>query len=160
MGLVKLVKLNSKQNYQKLANTVPQAERRAIDAERDTDAMKKAEYMADHVGEEFDAVVSSVTKFGMFVELPNTVEGLIHISEINDDYYVFVEKQMALVGRKTKQTYRIGQPIRVKLVNVNAEQKEIDFKLLSLGEAPKTDLLEGVELPEMPPRKKFDRKKW
>ena len=135
-----------------------QAERRAIDAERDTDAMKKAEYMADHVGEEFDAVVSSVTKFGMFVELPNTVEGLIHISEINDDYYVFVEKQMALVGRKTKQTYRIGQPIRVKLVNVNAEQKEIDFKLLSLGEAPKTDLLEGVELPEMPPRKKFDRK--
>ncbi len=89
----------------------------------------------------------------MFVELPNTVEGLIHISEINDDYYVFVEKQMALVGRKTKQTYRIGQPIRVKLVNVNAEQKEIDFKLLSLGEAPKTDLLEGVELPEMPPRK-------
>ncbi len=62
--------------------------------------------MADHVGEEFDAVVSSVTKFGMFVELPNTVEGLIHISEINDDYYVFVEKQMALVGRKTKQTYR------------------------------------------------------
>ena len=135
-----------------------QAERRASDAERDTDAMKKAEYMADHVGEEFDAVVSSVTKFGMFVELPNTVEGLIHISEINDDYYVFVEKQMALVGRKTKQTYRIGQPIRVKLVNVNAEQKEIDFKLLSLGEAPKTDLLEGVELPEMPPRKKFDRK--
>ncbi len=135
-----------------------QAERRAIDAERDTDAMKKAEYMVDHVGEEFDAVVSSVTKFGMFVELPNTVEGLIHISEINDDYYVFVEKQMALVGRKTKQTYRIGQPIRVKLVNVNAEQKEIDFKLLSLGEAPKTDLLEGVELPEMPPRKKFDRK--
>ncbi len=135
-----------------------QAERRAIDAERDTDAMKKAEYMVDHVGEEFDAVVSSVTKFGMFVELPNTVEGLIHISEINDDYYVFVEKQMALVGRKTKQTYRIGQPIRVKLVNVNAEQKEIDFKLLSLGEAPKTDILEGVELPEMPPRKKFDRK--
>ena len=135
-----------------------QAERRAIDAERDTDAMKKAEYMADHVGEEFDAVVSSVTKFGMFVELPNTVEGLIHISEINDDYYIFVEKQMALVGRKTKQTYRIGQPIRVKLVNVNAEQKEIDFKLLSLGKAPKSDLLEGVELPEMPPKRKFDRK--
>lgn len=134
-----------------------QAERRAIDAERDTDAMKKAEYMADHVGEEFDAVVSSVTKFGMFVELPNTVEGLIHISEINDDYYVFLEKQMALVGRKTKQTYRIGQPIRVKLVNVNAEQKEIDFKLISLGEAPKTDLLDGVELPEMP-KKKFDRR--
>lgn len=157
-GLGEASQAKSQAELPEVSQHSSQAERRAIDAERDTDAMKKAEYMADHVGEEFDAVVSSVTKFGMFVELPNTVEGLIHISEINDDYYVFVEKQMALVGRKTKQTYRIGQPIRVKLVNVNAEQKEIDFKLLSLGEAPKTDLLEGVELPEMPPRKKFDRK--
>ena len=74
--------------------------------------------MADHVGEEFDAMVSSVTKFGMFVELDNTVEGLIHISEIGDDYYVFVEKHMALVGRNKHKTYRIGQPVRVKLLDV------------------------------------------
>lgn len=113
-----------------VATHCSQMERRAIDAERDTDAMKKAEYMADHVGEEFDAMVSSVTKFGMFVELDNTVEGLIHISEIGDDYYVFVEKHMALVGRNKHKTYRIGQPVRVKLLDVNVEQKEINFKPL------------------------------
>jgi RNAse R (EC 3.1.-.-) len=118
-------------------------ERRAIDAERDTDAMKKAEYMADHVGEEFDAVVSSVTKFGMFVSLQNTVEGLIHISEMKDDYYEYLEKQMALVGRHTKRTYRIGQPIKVKVINVNVDQKEIDFTLLNPENTPKTDLLKN-----------------
>lgn len=131
-----------------------QMERRAIDAERDTDAMKKAEFMADHVGEEFDAVVSSVTKFGMFVSLPNTVEGLIHISEIKGDYFEFVEKHLALVGRKTKRTYRIGQPIRVKLTNVNVEQKEIDFALLNPQNAPTSNLLDGVKLPELKRNKK------
>lgn len=140
-----------------VATHCSQMERRAIDAERDTDAMKKAEYMADHVGEEFDAMVSSVTKFGMFVELDNTVEGLIHISEIGDDYYVFVEKHMALVGRNKHKTYRIGQPVRVKLLDVNVEQKEINFKLLDLDKAPTSDLLEGVELPELPPRRQGNR---
>ncbi|MGX5377858.1 ribonuclease R [Ligilactobacillus sp. LYQ135] len=131
-------------------------ERRAIDAERETDDLKKAEYMADHVGEEFDAVVSSVTKFGMFISLPNTVEGLIHISEMKDDFYVFVEKQMALVGRRYKRTFRIGQPVRVKLMDVNVELHEVNFKLLNPKDAPKTDLLEGVELPEF--KKNFNRK--
>ena len=131
-------------------------ERRAIDAERDTDAMKKAEYMADHVGEEFDAVVSSVTKFGMFIALPNTVEGLIHISELQGDFYVFLEKQLALVGRRTKRTFRIGQSVRVKLTNVNVEQKEIDFSLLDADKAPQTNLLDGVELPAEPKRR-FNR---
>lgn len=125
-----------------------ETERRGVDAERDTDAMKKAEFMADRIGEEFDAVVSSVTKFGMFIALPNTVEGLIHISQIEDDYYEYLEKQMALVGRRTKQTYRIGQPVRVKLINVNVEQKEIDFTLADPGHAPKTDLLKDVKLPD------------
>ncbi|MCP0886334.1 ribonuclease R [Ligilactobacillus sp. WILCCON 0076] len=131
-----------------IATHSSEMERRAIDAERDTDAMKKAEYMADHVGEEFDAVVSSVTKFGMFISLPNTVEGLLHISELHDDFYVFLEKQMALVGRRTKRTYRIGQPVRVKLNNVNVEQKEIDFSLLDAQNTPVTDLLDNVELPD------------
>ena len=134
-----------------------QMERRAIDAERDTDAMKKAEFMANHVGEEFDAVVSSVTKFGMFVSLPNTVEGLIHISEIKGDYFEFVEKHLALVGRKTKRTYRIGQEIRVKLTNVNVDQKEIDFSLLHPENAPTSNLLDGVKLPEIR-RNKRDNK--
>lgn len=118
-----------------------QMERRAVDTERDTDAMKKAEYMADHVGDEFEAVVSSVTKFGMFVALPNTVEGLVHINEMHDDFYEFLEKQMALVGRKTKRTYRIGQPIKVKLLSVDVDQKEVNFKIMNPQAAPKTDLL-------------------
>lgn len=130
-------------------------ERRAIDAERETDDLKKAEYMADHVGEEFDAVVSSVTKFGMFIALPNTVEGLIHISELKDDFYIFVEKQMALVGRRYKRTFKIGQSVRVKLMDVNVELREINFKLLNPKDAPKSDLLKDVKLPE--PRKRFDR---
>lgn len=131
-------------------------ERRAIDAERDTDDLKKAEYMADHIGEEFDAVVSSVMKFGMFISLPNTVEGLIHISEMKDDYYVYVEKQMALVGRRSKRTFRIGQTVRVKLIDVNVELHEVNFKLLNPKDAPKTDLLEGVELPDV--KKSFNRR--
>ncbi|MFC6274912.1 ribonuclease R [Levilactobacillus tangyuanensis] len=118
-----------------------EAERRAIDAERDTNDMKMAEYMADHVGEEFDAVVASVMKFGMFVELPNTIEGLIHISRMQDDYYEYVEKYMALVGRNTRRTYKIGQAIRVKVIHVDKEQSEIDFELLNPEAAPVSDLL-------------------
>ncbi|KRL95438.1 ribonuclease R [Levilactobacillus hammesii] len=118
-----------------------EAERRAIDAERDTNDMKMAEYMADHVGEEFDAVVSSVMKFGMFVELPNTIEGLIHISRMQDDYYEYVEKYLALVGRNTRRTYKIGQAIRVKVIHVDKEQSEIDFELLNPEDAPVSDLL-------------------
>lgn len=89
----------------------------------------------------------------MFVELPNTVEGLIHISQLDDDYYVFVEKHMALVGTRSKRTYRIGQPIKVKLVNVNAEQKEIDFKLLEMKKAPKSDLLKDIDPKDLPTRR-------
>ncbi|MGV7309180.1 S1 RNA-binding domain-containing protein, partial [Mycobacterium kansasii] len=92
------------------------------------------------VGEEFDAVVSSVMKFGMFVELPNTIEGLIHISRMQDDYYEYVEKYMALVGRNTRRTYRIGQEIRVKVIHVDKEQSEIDFELLNPEAAPVSDL--------------------
>ncbi|VDG17894.1 ribonuclease R [Lactiplantibacillus mudanjiangensis] len=128
-------------NLPNIAETTSSNERRGIDTERDVDSMKKAEYMADHVGEHFDAVVDSVMKFGLFVELENTVEGLVHISVMDDDYYEYVEKQLALVGRKTKRTFRIGQPVKVELLRVDKDQREIDFKLLNPEEAPKTDLL-------------------
>lgn len=118
-------------------------ERRGIDTERDVDSMKKAEYMEDHVGETFEAVVSSVMKFGLFVELPNTVEGLIHISAMNDDYYEYVEKQMALVGRSNHHIFRIGQPVKVKLLRVDKDQREVDFELVNPEEAPVTKLRVG-----------------
>lgn len=116
------------------------AERRGIDTERDVDSMKKAEYMEDHVGETFDAVVSSVMKFGLFVALPNTVEGLIHISVMQDDYYEYLEKHMALVGRKYHRIFTIGQPIKVKLLRVDKDQREVDFELVDPKSAPTTKL--------------------
>lgn len=115
-------------------------ERRGIDTERDVDSMKKAEYMEDHVGETFDAIVSSVMKFGLFVQLPNTVEGLVHISAMNDDYYEYVEKQLALVGRSHHHIFRIGQPVKVKLLRVDKDQREVDFELVNPEDAPVTKL--------------------
>ncbi|PWF99450.1 ribonuclease R [Levilactobacillus bambusae] len=135
----------SKEKYADLLDEIAShsstCERRSIDAERDTNSMKMAEYMADHVGEEFDAVVSSVMKFGLFIELPNTIEGLVHISRMKDDYYEYVEKYMALVGRNTRRTYRIGQPIRVKVIHVDKEQSQIDFDIVNPQDAPKSEYL-------------------
>ena len=96
--------------------------------------------MEDHVGETFDAIVSSVMKFGLFVQLPNTVEGLVHISAMNDDYYEYVEKQMALVGRSHHHIFRIGQPVKVKLLRVDKDQREVDFELVNPEDAPVTKL--------------------
>ncbi len=124
-----------------IATTTSEYERRAVDAERDTDSMKKAEYMNDHIGEEFDGVVSSVMKFGLFVELPNTVEGLVHISRMNDDYYQYVEQFMSLVGRNTRRTYKMGQPIRVKVVNVDVKQSAVDFDVVDPEKTPQSNML-------------------
>ena len=115
-------------------------ERRGIDTERDVDSLKKAEYMEDHVGETFDAVVSSVMKFGLFVSLPNTVEGLIHISVMKDDFYEYVEKHMALVGRSHHHIFQIGQPVKVKLLRVDKDLREVDIELVNPREAPVTKL--------------------
>lgn len=111
-----------------IASHSSKMERRAVDAERETDAMKKAEYMMPYVGQTFKGVISSVVKFGLFVELPNTVEGLVHINSLND-YFEFHENQMILVGRRSGVTFTIGQEIEVKLVRADAETREIDFEL-------------------------------
>lgn len=105
-------------------------ERRAVDAERETDDLKKAEYMEDKIGEEFDGVISSVTNFGMFVELENTVEGLIHVSFLTDDYYHFDERAYALIGERTANVYRIGDEVRIKVVNVDLEEYTVDFEIV------------------------------
>ena len=78
--------------YLKLLNIHQKWERRAVDAERETDELKKTEYMEDKIGEEFDGIISSVTNFGLFVELPNTIEGLVHVSYLTDDYYHYDER--------------------------------------------------------------------
>ena len=105
-------------------------ERIAIDLERDVLDMKKAEYMAQFIDETFEGTISSVTSFGMYVSLPNTVEGLIHISELDDDYYVFNETLLTLEGEQTKQSYRIGDTVNIKVTSVNISEGEIDFSLV------------------------------
>ena len=102
-------------------------ERRADEAERETDKLKKVQYMEQFIGQEFEGVISSVTSWGFYVELPNTVEGLVHISELRDDYYVFLEERYELSGEMTGKTYKLGQTIRVQLTGCDRFSKTIDF---------------------------------
>ena len=112
-----------------VADQTSTQERVSIDTEREVNDLKMTEYMADQVGEHFDAVVSSVTSFGMFIQLPNTVEGLVHISNLTDDFYSFDEKTLTLTGRGTHKKYKIGMPIKVTLINANVEQHQLDFEI-------------------------------
>ncbi|WP_394992071.1 ribonuclease R [Streptococcus alactolyticus] len=112
-----------------LATSSSTLERRAIDAERVVEAMKKAEYMEEYVGEEFEGVVSSVVKFGLFIELPNTIEGLIHITTL-PEFYNYNERTMMLQGEKSGKVFRVGQPIKIKLVRADKETGDIDFEYL------------------------------
>ncbi|UFT98453.1 ribonuclease R [Radiobacillus kanasensis] len=128
-----------------IAKHASEKERAAVDAERETDDLKKAEFMADKIGEEFDGVISSVTNFGLFVELPNTVEGLVHVSYLTDDYYHFDERSYAMIGERTGNIFRIGDEITVKVANVNIEERVVDFEIV--GMKPKQ------------PRERLDRPK-
>lgn len=119
-----------------IAEHASKMERRAIDAERQVEAMKKAEYMQDKIGEEFDGTITSVTSFGFFVGLDNTVEGLVSIQSLKDDYYEFVQHYLALVGKRTQHTYRIGQKVRIRVEKVNIEEKTIDFEIVEAYEMP------------------------
>lgn len=114
-----------------LAESSSNAEMIAVDLERDVDDMKKAEYMASHIGETFEGIISSVTRFGFFVELENTVEGLVHISELKDDYYHFDEFKNRLVGERGNQSYGLLEPVKIKVVNVNKVEGTIDFGVVS-----------------------------
>ncbi|GAA0102233.1 ribonuclease R [Paraclostridium bifermentans] len=105
-------------------------EREAELAERDVKDIYKARYMEDRVGEEFVGIVSSVTSFGMFIELDNTVEGLVRLADMSDDYYIFDENTFTILGERTKKLYRIGDVVKIKVEKVNVDFKEIDFKLL------------------------------
>ncbi|QIL46683.1 ribonuclease R [Vagococcus coleopterorum] len=121
-----------------IATHSSQMERRAVEAERDTNALKKAEFMVDKVGLEFEGVIGSVTKFGMFIELPNTVEGLIHVNQL-PEYFHFVESHLALVGERTGTTYKIGQKVVIKVTKADPATREVDFELVSVEELPESD---------------------
>lgn len=107
-------------------------ERRAVSAERETDELKKSEYMLSKLGETFKGVITSVTNFGMFVQLENSVEGLVHISNMNDDYYEFLERDMLMVGQRTGMVFRIGgEVVEIKVIGSDTDNYKIDFELVA-----------------------------
>jgi ribonuclease R len=108
-----------------------QMEQRAMEAERDSVRVMQVEYMKRHLGEEFHAVISGVTHFGIFVEVTDLlVEGLIRVRDLEDDYYVFDEKNYAFIGRRHRKRYRLGDKVRVQVVRVDPEEREIDFAMV------------------------------
>ncbi|WP_010647482.1 ribonuclease R [Oceanobacillus massiliensis] len=148
-----------KDKLPEIARHTSERERRAVDAERDTDDLKKAEFMKDKIGEEYKGVISSVTNFGMFIELENTIEGLVHVSYLTDDYYHFDERSHALIGERTANIYRIGEEVEVKVVGVNTDEYTVDFELAGV---PKTRNKRRNNLPKkdfQPNRSKSKKKK-
>lgn len=105
-------------------------ERVADNIEREVKKMKKAEYMTEHIGETFDGKISGVTGFGFFVELPNTVEGLVKMTALNDDYYIYDEGLHRLVGQRFGKIYELGQPVKVKTVGADAAARQVDFEVI------------------------------
>lgn len=104
-------------------------EQEAQNCERDVDKMKKAEYMMDHIGEVYDGIISGVVEFGFFVELENTIEGLVKAESIKGDYYVFDNDLMALIGKKSKKKYSFGDKVKVKVIRADKDRSEIDFEI-------------------------------
>lgn len=119
-------------------------ERLAEQAERDADDMKKAEYMVTHVGETYTGVISSVTSFGFFVELENTIEGLVRLADLSDDYYYYAEDLMQLIGEHTRKTFRMGDVVKVLVRRVDVDLREIDFGFIEVVEAQ--ELKESIEI--------------
>lgn len=110
-----------------IARLCSERERAADEAERETEDMKKVEFMKDRVGEVFDAIIANVTSFGMFVELENTIEGLVRVSSMDDDYYIFDDAHFCLIGERTKKRYRIGDQLRVLLTRADIATRQLDF---------------------------------
>lgn len=140
-------------------------ERVAIEAERETADMKKIEYMARSVGEEFEGIISGVTAFGVFVELDNGVEGLVHVSTMVNDYYAYVEERFAMVGERTGTVYRLGDSVEVILEKANVEERTLDFVLKGNGayhpksQEEETQGKEARPKDSLPPEKKKSRSK-
>ena len=104
-------------------------ERRADEAERETDKLKKAQYMLAHIGEEFDGVISGVTTWGIYVELPNTVEGMVHVTKLRGDYFYYKEDTYEMVSRSGKISYKLGQRVKIVVDMVDMATKTVDFSL-------------------------------
>jgi ribonuclease R len=122
-----------------IARASSERERLAVAAERDSKDLKKVEFMERHLGDEFQGTISSVTAFGFFVLLDDFfVDGLVHISSIEDDYYLFVEEQYALIGERTRRRFRTGDRVRIRVASVSIEERRIVFELVDSAAARST----------------------
>lgn len=115
-----------------LAEQSSYREKEAVDIEREVTDMKMAEYMSEHIGEEFEGMISSITSFGFFVELPNTIDGLVHITDLTDDYYHYDEKQMVLVGERTGRIFKLSDKVKVRVVACDKKERTIDFEVVGM----------------------------
>lgn len=117
---------------QSIADQASSLERKAIEIEREVDDMKMAEYMEDHIGETFEGIISSVTNFGMFVELPNTIEGLIRNEDLVDDYYFYDEINLQLIGKRTGKRFKMSDKVKVEVIRASKSERIIDFKIVGM----------------------------
>ncbi|MGJ0845850.1 ribonuclease R [Tissierella praeacuta] len=113
-----------------IADHTSMTEKRAEEAEREVEDMKKAQYMTRHIGEEFEGIISSLTSFGIFVQLENTIEGLVHFNNMLDDYYYFDEEKYYIIGERTNKIYRLGDIVRIRVTDADVIRRNIDFELL------------------------------
>ncbi len=113
-----------------IADHTSMTERRADEAEREVADLKKAQYMMDKIGEEFKGIISSLTSFGIFVQLENTIEGLVHFSNMLDDYYHFDEEKFHIIGERTNRLYKLGDEVTIKVISVNIAKRNIDFQIV------------------------------
>lgn len=122
------------EHYREILEHVAQqssaCERRAQEAERESDRLKKAKYMSYHLGEEFEGIISGVTAYGFYVELPNTVEGLVHVTSLRDDYYSYNEETYELSGELSHKVYHLGQKVRVRVADADALKRTVDFTVV------------------------------
>ena len=120
---------------QEVATQSSEMERRAEEAERETVKLKKVEYMQAHIGEEFEGVISGITKWGMYVELPNTIVGLGHVTNMTDDHYEYKEERYEMMGMHTRKVYKLGEGLRVRVLDADRLMRTIDFKIVNQGGA-------------------------
>ncbi|MFC2152555.1 ribonuclease R, partial [Bacteroidota bacterium] len=123
-------KNKNKNKYEDFCKHTSERERRAAEAERASIKYKQVEFMKDHIGEEFEGIISGVTEWGFYVELNDSkCEGLVHIRELDDDYYFFDEDNYSIIGKRTKKTYQLGDAINIKIVRADLEKKQLDYTL-------------------------------
>lgn len=121
---------NLESSLVEIAEHTSEREQAAVEAERDVNDMKMAEYMEDRIGEEFEGYINTITNFGMFVELDNLIEGLVHVKSLKGDYFTYVPEILSMVGKSTKKTYRLGDKVRVKCVGASKINSQVDFEIV------------------------------